>query len=121
MANVHLGSVLRQIDRLLSGGTVVGLSDPALLRRFAVERDEEAFTGLLARHGPMVLAVCRGVLRNPDDAEDAFQATFLVLARQAHSLRVEGSLAGWLHRVAYRIAIRANVDATRRRSRELGE
>ncbi len=121
MANVHLGSVLRQIDRLLSGGTVAGLSDPALLRRFAVERGEEAFTGLLARHGPMVLAVCRGVLRNPDDAEDAFQATFLVLARQAHSPRVEGSLGGWLHRVAYRIAIRANIDATRRRSRELGE
>ena len=66
----------------------------------------------------MVLAVCRGVLRDPVDVEDAFQATFLILARRVGSLRVQGSLGGWLHRVAHRVAVRANVDSARRKSRE---
>ena len=69
---------------------------------------------LVARHGPMVLAVCRGVLRDPHDAEDAFQATFLILARKAGSLRVGDSLGGWLHRVAHRVAVEANAGARRR-------
>jgi RNA polymerase sigma factor (sigma-70 family) len=118
VAGVQLGNVLRQIQRLYSGGSAAGLSDAALLDRFAGERDEDAFAALVARHGPMVLAVCRGVVRDPGDAEDAFQATFLILARRVGALRVGDSLGGWLHRVAYRVAIRANGDAMRRRSRE---
>ena len=66
----------------------------------------------------MVMTVCRGVLRDPIDAEDAFQATFLVLAQKAGSAWVEGQLGGWLHRVAYRIAVRASMDAARRREHE---
>ncbi len=118
MAGVQLGNVLRQIQGLYSSGSAAGVSDAALLDRFAGERDEGAFAALVARHGAMVLAVCRGVLRDPVNAEDAFQATFLILARRVGSLRVQGSLGGWLHRVAHRVAVRANVDAARLRSRE---
>ena len=115
---MQLGIVLQQIQRLYSGGSAAGLSDASLLDRFASERDEDAFAALVARHGPMVLCVCRGLVREQADAEDAFQATFLILARRVRSLRVRGSLGGWLHRVAHRVAVRANVDAARRRSRE---
>jgi RNA polymerase sigma factor (sigma-70 family) len=118
MAGAQLGTVLRHIQQLFSGGSTTGVSDTHLLRRFATQRDEGAFTALVARHGPMVLAVCRGILRNPFDAEDAFQATFLVLAKRAGSGWAEGQLGGWLHRVAYRIAIRASADAIRRRKHE---
>jgi RNA polymerase sigma factor (sigma-70 family) len=117
-AGMQFGIVLQQIQRLYSGGSAAGLSDASLLDRFASERDEDAFAALVARHGPMVLCVCRGLVREQADAEDAFQATFLILARRVRSLRVRGSLGGWLHRVAHRVAVRANVDAARRRSRE---
>ena len=117
-ASVQLGTVLRHIQRLYSGGSAAGLSDASLLDRFASERDEDAFAALVARHGPMVLAVCRGLVRDRADAEDAFQATFLILARRVRTLRVEGSLGGWLHRVAHCVAVRANADAARRRSCE---
>ena len=83
MAIETLGAALRQINRLFADGVVTGLSDAQLLDRFLAERDAAAFEMLVARHGPMVLSVCRGVLRNPDDAEDAFQATFLVLVKKA--------------------------------------
>jgi RNA polymerase sigma factor (sigma-70 family) len=115
---VQLGIVLRQIERLYSGGCAAGLSDASLLDRFASERDEDAFAAIVARHGPMVLCVCLGLVREQADAEDAFQATFLILARRVRSLRVRGSLGGWLHRVAHRVAVRANALAARRRSRE---
>jgi RNA polymerase sigma factor (sigma-70 family) len=115
MAGAQLGTALRHIRRLFSDGSSTGLSDTQLLSRFATRRDEVAFAEIMARHGPMVLAVCRGVLRDPVDAEDAFQATFLVLARKAGSAWVEGQLGGWLHKVAYRIAVRAGADVTRRR------
>ncbi len=115
---MQLGIVLQQIQRLYSGGSAAGLSDASLLDRFASERDEDAFAALVARHGQMVLGVCRGLVREQADAEDAFQATFLILARRVRSLRFRGSLGGWLHRVAHRVAIRASVDAARRRSRE---
>jgi RNA polymerase sigma factor (sigma-70 family) len=117
-AGMQLGTVLQHIQRLYSGGCAAGLSDASLLDRFASERDEDAFAALVARHGPMVFGVCRGLVQEPADAEDAFQATFLILARRVGSLRVEGSLGGWLHRVAHRVAVRANVDGARRRSRE---
>ncbi len=118
MARARLGAALRHIQWLFSDGSTTGVSDTQLLVRFAVHRDEGAFAALLARHGPMVMAVCRGVLRDSLDAEDAFQATFLVLAQKAGSAWAEGQLGGWLHRVAYRIAVRASIDAARRRAHE---
>jgi RNA polymerase sigma factor (sigma-70 family) len=118
MAGAKLGAALRQIQWLFSDGSATGASDTQLLRRFAAERNEGAFAALMARHGPMVFTVCRGVLRDSIDAEDAFQATFLVLARKAGSAWAEGQLGGWLHRVAYRIAVRASIDAAGRRRNE---
>ena len=91
------------------------------MSEFLERRDEVAelaFAVLVERHGPMVLGVCRRILRDPHDAEDAFQATFLVLARKGHSIRVEGSLGRWLFGVATRVATRARSDETRRRARE---
>jgi RNA polymerase sigma factor (sigma-70 family) len=95
-----------------------GLSDGQLLTRFVVARDEAAFAALVRRHGPMVLGVCRRVLRDYHSAEDAFQATFLVLARKAPSLTVGESLACWLYRVAYQTALRAGTTLARRRAME---
>ena len=118
MTGAPIGDALRQLGRLFSGASVAGRSDAALLRQFVVARDEEAFAVLVARHGPMVLAVCRGSLRDPRDAEDAFQATFLVLVRRAGSIWVDESLGGWLYRVARRVARRANVEAIKRGARE---
>ena len=92
---MQLGAVLQQIQRLYSGGSAAGLSDASLLDRFASERDEDAFAALVARHGLMVLCVCRGLVREQADAEDAFQATFRILARRVRSLRVQGSLGGF--------------------------
>ncbi len=118
MATMHTGTVLRQIDQLFGAGTVAGLSDAQLLGRFRTQRDDVAFVALVARHGPMVLAVCRGVLRDEHAAEDAFQATFLILVRKASVLWVGESLGGWLHRVAHRVALQSHADAVRRRARE---
>jgi RNA polymerase sigma factor (sigma-70 family) len=95
-----------------------GLTDRQLLTRFAAARDEAAFATLVRRHGPMVLGVCRRMLRDFHEAEDAFQATFLVLARKSASLVVADSLGCWLYGVAYRTALQANVTRARRRSRE---
>jgi RNA polymerase sigma-70 factor (ECF subfamily) len=107
--------------RHLSGlGTLPNtVSDHALLEGFVRLRDERAFAALVARHGPMVLRVCRRVLGNADDAEDALQAVFLVLARKAGSIRERDSLAAWLHGVAHRLALKARATITRRRRLEL--
>ena len=118
MAGVHLGSALGQIHRLFDEGTLAGLPDARLLERYASDRDELAFETLVKRHGRMVMAVCRGVVDDPNDADDAFQAAFLLLARKAGALWVQDSLGGWLHRVACRIALRVRSDAARRREVE---
>ena len=109
MAGTSLGPAFKQIQQLYRDGTIAGLSDAELLERYASRRDSAAFEALVHRHGPMVLAVCRRVLRDPNDAEDAFQAAFLVLMRKGDSIwAIRGSLASWLYRVSFRIAIQAN-------------
>jgi RNA polymerase sigma factor (sigma-70 family) len=94
----------------------VGASDTELLDAFLLRHDEAAFETLIRRHGPLVLGVCRRVLGDRHDAEDAFQATFLVLFHQAHSLRSRAALGAWLYAVAYRTSLKAR--ARRRRGRE---
>ena len=118
MARAHLGNALRQINLLFGTGTLAGLSDAQLLDRHVSHGDELAFEALVQRHGPMVLAVCRGVLNDSNDADDAFQAVFLLLARKARSLWIHDSLGGWLHRVACRIAVQAKADTACRRRQE---
>jgi HlyD family secretion protein len=115
------GAVLKQLRTLFNVGTVRDLTDGQLLERFATDRGEAAelaFAVLVERHGPMVLRVCRGVLNNPHDTQDAFQATFLVLVRKARALWVRDSLGPWLHQVAYRTASCARSTAARRRRHE---
>ena len=114
----QLPLVVRHLRNVVGGPRVRGLGDAELLRLFAAERDEDAFAALVKRHGGLVLSVCRRVLRHAQDAEDAFQATFLVLARKAAGIRRGASLAAWLHGVAHRIAMSAKRDAIRRQRRE---
>src|SRR5262249_53529694 len=92
--------------------------DADLLERFAVRGDEAAFEALVRRFGPMVLGVCRRILGDAHDAEDAFQATFLALAKKARGVRKRGAVGSWLYGVAYRTASRARADAAGRQSRE---
>ncbi len=109
---------LRQmLDYLQQAGG--GPSDRQLLARFVTCRDEASFAALVRRHGPMVLGVCRRLLRDYHDAEDALQATFLVLAKKAASLVVGESLGCWLYGVAYRAALEARQFNARRRAREV--
>jgi RNA polymerase sigma factor (sigma-70 family) len=112
------GGAIRQIHKLLDIGAVGTMSDAQLLECFISRRDNvapAAFEALVIRHGPMVLRVCRGVLRNPDDAEDAFQAVFLVLAGKADAIQSNDSVASWLFGVARRTAARMKRDDARRR------
>ena len=119
MSRSVTGVALRQIRQLFAEGSVAGLTDGQLLRRFAGRRDEASFAAIVDRHGPMVLNVCRAVLRDRHAAEDAFQATFLILARRAGSLRVAGdSIGGYLHTIAHREARRLDREDGRRRALE---
>ena len=112
------------IRTLFEVGTLGGMTDGQLLDRFRAGGDSAAgpaFAALVERHGPMVLGVCRRVLEDDHLAEDAFQATFLVLVRRGRSLRAGDALGGWLHRVAQRVALRAKVRSDRWRRRERAE
>jgi RNA polymerase sigma factor (sigma-70 family) len=121
----RVSAIPRYLSDLLRNGTPAALSDSELLNRFAARRSEDdetaelAFAALLARHGPMVLRVCRVVLGDQHEVEDAFQATFLVLAVRARSIRRRGSVASWLHGVALRVAAAERSRAVRRRRHEL--
>ena len=120
MGRPRWGNVLRGVHSLLEEGVSGGVADGDLLRRYAAsepESAERAFAALVDRHGPMVLRVCRNVLRDAHAAEDAFQATFLVLARRAGALRDGDCVGPWLYGVARRISSRARAIAIRRRSR----
>ena len=120
MNSGHAGDAAGPLHTLFRIGAAGGLTDEHLLDRFARggPAGEDAFEALVARHGPMVLRVCRATLGRSDDAQDAFQATFLVLARRAHAIRQRASIGGWLFGVATRVSARARVDAARRRSLE---
>src|SRR6266851_4616736 len=117
MATRQAELVLRHVRALLSrqgGERRVAQSDSELLGRFSRERDEDAFAELVRRHGAMVLAVCRRVLPNPHDADDVFQAAFLILARKANARGWRESVGNWLYLVAYRLALRVREEARRR-------
>ncbi len=114
-------SFLQHIESLFDAGTIGEHTDRQLLQMFT-GRDraaaELAFTVLVKRHGPIVFQACRAVLQDPHAAEDAFQATFLVLARRAAGLWVRGSVGPWLLSVARRVSLSARTDASRRRRHE---
>jgi RNA polymerase sigma factor (sigma-70 family) len=116
----HPGNgVVQRLHNLLALGVAAEQGDVDLLRRFTAQGDAAAFAALVRRHGPMVLGVCRRLLRDSTDADDAFQATFAILVRKAASISHPERLAGWLFQVAYRTARRARSARLRRQSREL--
>ena len=119
MATSGLAAVVRHIRAMAADPRMIYRTDGDLLRAYLRANDQAAFQALVRRHGKMVLRICRGALGNMHDAEDAFQATFLVLARRANSIRKKESLASWLHGVAYRMALNARKVSARRRKHEL--
>src|ERR1700747_1220805 len=118
VADAPLQTVLRHVRTLAAAPRDGGPPDDELLRAFAARRDEDAFAALVRRHGAFVLNVCRRVLHHEQDAEDAFHAAFLVLAAQAGSVPRHTSVAGYLHGIAYRLALKVRREAVRRRRRE---
>src|SRR5262249_54637634 len=110
--------VLRDVRRTFAVRAAGELTDGDLLRRFSRDRDEAAFATLLQRHGPLVWGGCRRVLHDANDADDAFQATFLVLARKAGSVGQPDRLANWLYGVALRVAQKARAAAAQRHARQ---
>jgi RNA polymerase sigma factor (sigma-70 family) len=118
MANSPISTVIQHLRMTLRQPGEADLSDAHLLRQFIEQHDEAAFAALTRRHGPMVMAVCLRVAHNRQDAEDAFQATFLVLVRKAASIASRHLLGNWLYGVAYNTALKARAAAVKRRSRE---
>jgi RNA polymerase sigma factor (sigma-70 family) len=118
MATATLAGVLHQLRTIASVRAYEERSDGELLTLFLAQREEAAFVALVKRHGPMVLQVCRRIQGNEQDAEDVFQATFLLLARKAGSISKPESLASWLHGVAHRLALEAKAQGTRRQGYE---
>src|SRR5262249_36164399 len=119
MATGQLSTVLRHLRQLLGSGPMVREGDSQLLDRFVHDNDQAAFTALVDRHGAMVLGLCRRILADDHNAEDVFQATFLVLVRKARSLRQYGSLANWLYTVAYHLALRTKAQQAKRQERQV--
>src|SRR5690349_22336961 len=118
MATKRLGQLVRQLRNaaLLQEGA--GLTDGQLLGCFIEHQDEAAFAALVKRHGPMVWGVCRRLLRNHHDAEDAFQATFLVLGKKAATLPNRETVGNWLYGVAHQTAVRMRAVVAKRGVRE---
>ncbi len=114
MADRQFGSLVHHLRKALARQGSGGMDDAQLLELFVQRRDQAAFEVLVWRHGTMVLNVCRRVLRDAQEAEDAFQATFLILARKAATIGKGDSVPGWLYRVAYRVALRSQAQAARR-------
>jgi RNA polymerase sigma factor (sigma-70 family) len=113
-----MNDLMARLRAVASETATSAAADSELLSSYAMYRDPAAFESLVRRHGPMVLATCRRVVGNVHDAEDAFQATFLVLARKSDSIRPRSALAGWLHGVALRAAHKVRVSEARRQARE---
>jgi RNA polymerase sigma factor (sigma-70 family) len=118
MADESLRILVRRLRRATDPGGDAALSDAQLLERFVTQRDEAAFELLVWRHGTMVLNLCRRVLRQEQDTEDAFQATFLILARKARSIGKRQACGSWLYKVAYRVALAARAESAARVARE---
>lgn len=118
MADGHFGAILHRFRYLFEQERTADTSDGQLLRAFASDHDQSAFAALMQRHGPLVLGLCRRILQDDHEAEDVYQAAFLVLARKARSLTQYGSLANWLYTVTYRLALRARSQQARRHARE---
>ena len=118
MPTVEQSGLVETIQWLFESGTTASLPEKELLDRFLARGDESAFEAIVNRHGRMVLGVCRHVLSDEHDVEDAFQATFLILVKKAKSIRNRDVLGSWLYGVARRVAVRARADSKRRRSRE---
>jgi RNA polymerase sigma factor (sigma-70 family) len=118
MATAQMDTVIRHLRRAVLRQDVASWTDGQLLASFIEHKDEAAFEALVRRHGPMVFGVCRRVVGNHHDAEDAFQATFLVLARKASSVRPRERVANWLHGVGLRTAMKARAMTAKRRGRE---
>jgi RNA polymerase sigma factor (sigma-70 family) len=118
MATPPMNRVVGHLRRAAYLQETAGLRDEHLLESFLVHREDAAFEALVRRHGPMVLGVCRRILHDRHDAEDAFQATFLVLIRKAASIGKREFLAAWLYRVAHRTALQARKATARRRAKE---
>ena len=118
MGRGPFGSTFGQFRLLFEGRSIAGVSEWHLLHRYLDRRDEVAFGAIVARHGPMVLGVCRRVLVDPRDVEDAFQATFVILARKGATLGEDDPVAHWLYGVARRVAMKARASAARRRRLE---
>jgi RNA polymerase sigma factor (sigma-70 family) len=118
MSSAQVSTLLRFMRQLSTGWKDGEMPDHQLLERFTTLGDEDAFAALLRRHGPMVLRVCQSVLHNRHDAEDVFQAVFLVLARKAGSIHRREAVSSWLYGVAHRLAMKAQASAARRKDRE---
>src|SRR6516162_6133357 len=118
MAETPSSPLLHHIRHLIGSVPAAAMTDSQLLERFLVDRDETAVEVLVRRHGPLVFGVCRRVLHNAHAAEDAFQATFLILTRKAPSLVRRERLGSWLYKVAYRLALRARANEIRRQQCE---
>src|SRR5262245_25459358 len=120
MATADSALFLRRLTRGMAVETWSELSDRQLVEQFLARRDESIFEAILRRHGPMVYRVCWRVLQHPQDVEDAFQATFLLLAQNLRTIRKRDSLASWLHGIAHRVSLKARSrQAARQRHEEI--